>query len=153
MNRARDILAMAIVIVLSSTGADAEENTFSALIGGCSVTLGDGWELVSRDEKETTFRVRDYGLSVMVYSDFDAAIYSSIRETILDKFELAGLTLLRVDLDPPDEVENVKASEYVYIHGDKYAITIMGPVAKRYSTMTAFKENAAPVCSQIPPAL
>ena len=148
MNRAKNIIAIVIVIMLSNTNASAGEKALSALIGGCSITLGEGWELVSRDEKETTFRAQDYGLSVMVYSAFDAAVYSGEREKVLDKYELAGLTLLRVAIDPPDEIENLEVSEYAYIHGDKYAITIMGPAAKRYRTMTALKEHAAPVCSQ-----
>ena len=132
MNKALNVATLVIGIVFSSQAASANETSLSALIGGCSLSLSDGWELASRDALETTFRIRGNGLSSLIYADFDPEIYSSEAERIINKSQIGNITLLRVGLAPPKNIENLEVSEYAYIHDSKYSLTVMGPLAETF---------------------
>tara|TARA_R110002072_G_scaffold120994_1_gene254422 strand:- start:461 stop:913 length:453 start_codon:yes stop_codon:yes gene_type:complete len=126
------LLVQAIVSVVTSGTVLSDE--LDVRLGGCSVPITVGLTLVSRTPIETTFvsRSETPDVSIVTYRSHDEGDINGGEVRILSVFKRGPLSIYKLSIDSDSNVGGMNGTEYAYIHDEKYALAIVGPLAADY---------------------
>lgn len=135
-----------LLVTIPGHHVAAQEGEFSVFIGGCSISLNDGWELGVRNEEYTVFThlpdvsgTNSEALgSKLIYSDYEEEVYTNGGE-ILEHSQLNEIHILRLLIEPPEEISISGEIEYAYLHDEKNSLKILGPIAQSFWNASALR--------------